>query len=676
MKHKDLLRHIGDFFKFKSKVIECEDCPHPIEEPNVLHDGQEDVEQAVVSVSESPLKTLFLIGTEFLTYCYPVDTECIKEILKTDGVIGPDYYKTVPDAIKNLEDYDNEWFCDEKHKEVCAQLVSDLYLLAERYGYAGAYTLIASLKRRHGALMELMKRAADLGNKEGMVSYGMFLALHHDVENGFLWIKKGAEAGCEVGSLIVAISNHFGTFTDINLEEAVSWYKRVLADKVNYIAANNLGVIYADAGCFHTAMKYFEMAQSCKDEYKEEIFDLSKDSLDNFETCKTLLSFPYKQRRKRCVIQFIGPQLEGMFCWDPLQDKQKAPLPVHNFERNAISEPFVPQEADLEMADVEDLKENQGLCLSYSPSNVKYKYDNFIFPYYEVEVRNPEIFGNRHELVFLEKYAHAELNQYIQKHLGQLRAIFKRCGYLFTYLPAHIEDSCDTEDMLGSFMESFESFMRRRERKESMYWDYLFSNEQLPDDATGFLLLSPRNEAHETHYRYIMFPYRPGTDWQRAFLEFAYHLSNGYVGKKKEEDDGEQRYKILIDSQYGVFLCDAEGNKLTEVKMPALSKALYFVYLKHPEGIAIKELMDYKEELMFYYQKVSNRSCNEKSIDDLVNPIKNSANEKLSRIKKAIEVSFSTYEGDPYPFVPTGSKGEKYRVRIEPSDVIWKDEEC
>ena len=73
---------------------------------------------------------------------------------------------------------------------------------------------------------------------------------------------------------------------------------------------------------------------------------------------------------------------------------------------------------------------------------------------------------------------------------------------------------------------------------------------------------------------------------------------------------------------------------------------------------------------------MSNRSCNEKSIDDLVNPIKNSANEKLSRIKKAIEVSFSTYEGDPYPFVPTGSKGEKYRVRIEPSDVIWKDEEC
>lgn len=61
MKHKDLLRHIGDFFKFKSKVIECEDCPHPIEEPNVLHDGQDDVEQAVVSVSESPLKTLFLI---------------------------------------------------------------------------------------------------------------------------------------------------------------------------------------------------------------------------------------------------------------------------------------------------------------------------------------------------------------------------------------------------------------------------------------------------------------------------------------------------------------------------------------------------------------------------------------------------------------------------------------
>ena len=142
MKHKDLLRHIGDFFKFKSKVIECEDCPHPIEEPNVLHDGQEDVEQAVVSVSESPLKTLFLIGTEFLTYCYPVDTECIKEILKTDGVIGPDYYKTVPDAIKNLEDYDNEWFCDELPKPInkvkwCAEQYDEIEIKDKWAGEVG-----------------------------------------------------------------------------------------------------------------------------------------------------------------------------------------------------------------------------------------------------------------------------------------------------------------------------------------------------------------------------------------------------------------------------------------------------------------------------------------------------------------------------------------------------------
>ena len=48
----------------------------------------------------------------------------------------------------------------------------------------------------------------------------------------------------------------------------------------NYYAAINLGVLYADAGCFHSAKKYFTLADSVKDKIMEDI--------ENFGLLKTL----------------------------------------------------------------------------------------------------------------------------------------------------------------------------------------------------------------------------------------------------------------------------------------------------------------------------------------------------------------------------------------------------
>ena len=96
---------------------------------------------------QSPLYTFYSIGPSYFTFSYPVDTDCIeKEILSKDGLIGSAYYAQIPDAIENLKDYDNSWFQEEENKEVKEYLLADLFLLAEKHQYAGAYTLIASLK--------------------------------------------------------------------------------------------------------------------------------------------------------------------------------------------------------------------------------------------------------------------------------------------------------------------------------------------------------------------------------------------------------------------------------------------------------------------------------------------------------------------------------------------------
>ena len=128
---------------------------------------------------------------------------------------------------------------------------------------------------------------------------------------------------------------------------------------------------------------------------------------------------------------------------------------------------------------------------------------------------------------------------------------------------------------------------------------------------------------------------------------------------------------VTIDEKYNIFLTDNES-KIAEIKMPVLSKVLYFVFLNHTAGFTMKNLIDYKDELLDWYKKLSNRKNIDKSIDDMVNPTNNSANEKISRIRKAFEEALKGYADNIDKFVPVGKKGEKYAVTFDRNRVIWK----
>ena len=98
--------------------------------------------------------------------------------------------------------------------------------------------------------------------------------------------------------------------------------------------------------------------------------------------------------------------------------------------------------------------------------------------------------------------------------------------------------------------------------------------------------------------------------------------------------------KLLISKDYRLFLTDYNNMEIT---MPTLSKVVYFFYLRHPEGLRFKELIDYKDELLYIYYRISNRGEVEKmeqSIDELVDSTRNSINEKCSRIRSAFVSRF------------------------------------
>ena len=93
--------------------------------------------------------------------------------------------------------------------------------------------------------------------------------------------------------------------------------------------------------------------------------------------------------------------------------------------------------------------------------------------------------------------------------------------------------------------------------------------------------------------------------------------------------------RLLITPKYEIILPDYNN---MEIVLYPLPKAVFFLFLNHPEGILFKNLPDYRDELIALYKKVSGRENikdMEKSINDAVNPTLNSINEKCSRIREA-----------------------------------------
>jgi hypothetical protein len=94
---------------------------------------------------------------------------------------------------------------------------------------------------------------------------------------------------------------------------------------------------------------------------------------------------------------------------------------------------------------------------------------------------------------------------------------------------------------------------------------------------------------------------------------------------------------LLITKHNKLYLPEF-GN--IEIKLRPLEKALYFLFLDHPEGIFLSSLSDYREDLYDIYTRLSNMGMFQEMksrIDDMTNALNNSASEKISRIKRVFE---------------------------------------
>ena len=88
-----------------------------------------------------------------------------------------------------------------------------------------------------------------------------------------------------------------------------------------------------------------------------------------------------------------------------------------------------------------------------------------------------------------------------------------------------------------------------------------------------------------------------------------------------------------------------------EIELQPVHKAVYLLFLAHPEGIEFKHLADYREELTGYYTATAKGLDRDKiieGVDHLVNPLDNAINEKCSRIKKVLLDMMDEYTASYY----------------------------
>lgn len=132
--------------------------------------------------------------------------------------------------------------------------------------------------------------------------------------------------------------------------------------------------------------------------------------------------------------------------------------------------------------------------------------------------------------------------------------------------------------------------------------------------------------------------------------------------------DQSQPQKLVIKN-YRIFL----GDEQKEVRMEPIVRAVYLLFLKHPEGIKFKDLPDYRQELCAIYNKVRPWGLTDRairSIEDVTNPVLNSINEKCARIKKAFLSLLDSRMAENYCI--SGKRGEAKRISLPRDLVIWE----
>lgn len=136
-------------------------------------------------------------------------------------------------------------------------------------------------------------------------------------------------------------------------------------------------------------------------------------------------------------------------------------------------------------------------------------------------------------------------------------------------------------------------------------------------------------------------------------------------------DKQEPLSPLVITEDLRIFL-PAYNN--IEIELSAQRKALYFLFLNHPEGIVLQRLEEYHKELMNYYKQTSGGVVTprmEESIKKLETYGNNQLNVVITRIREAFCSKFDERLARHY-FI-SGERGQAYKIGLPQALIRWQE---
>ena len=141
------------------------------------------------------------------------------------------------------------------------------------------------------------------------------------------------------------------------------------------------------------------------------------------------------------------------------------------------------------------------------------------------------------------------------------------------------------------------------------------------------------------------------------------------LGVEETPNQRQEPIRLFIDKKYVIRMDAADG---PEIPLRPLVKALFILFLRHPEGILLKQRDRYRQELEEIYAVI----CPNIAVEDvrarvgrLVNLQDNSFSEKASVLNARLEDLLPKGTADNYKI--QGYNGHPRRIPVNPLLVHW-----
>lgn len=132
--------------------------------------------------------------------------------------------------------------------------------------------------------------------------------------------------------------------------------------------------------------------------------------------------------------------------------------------------------------------------------------------------------------------------------------------------------------------------------------------------------------------------------------------------------------RIYITADYHIFLPEFDN---IELPLGPLPKSIFILFLRHPEGILLKQIGNHFTELLDIYRHIMADKFREKIAAEhlarICDPLSNSINEKICRIHEKLRTIMDENTAPAYYI--HGHRGQPYHIQLAPTLIHWENSE-